>query len=172
MQNLIYLLIMALAGGAGWYGGSWRGRDAINALQQAKVVGQQAIVERDKLQAELQQTVTRLTSEFQQGQQARDAAHAQQASQLNAALASRDKKIVELGRSRDGKQADIVRIQAQINSSSTAPDERQRLQAEVNRLSQEVRDKETQIAGFECTKVAVPAELLLPLQRSGLGAGT
>jgi len=53
MQNLIYLIIMALAGGAGWYGGSWKGRDAIQALDKAKAVGEQAIAERDKLDRDL-----------------------------------------------------------------------------------------------------------------------
>src|SRR3990167_1673111 len=69
MQNLIYLIIMALAGGAGWYGGSWKGRDAIQALDKAKAVGEQAIAERDKLDRDLKQSLARLTNEFQQGQQ-------------------------------------------------------------------------------------------------------
>ena len=75
MQNLIYLIIMVLAGGAGWYGGSWKGRDAIQALDKAKTVGEQAIAERDKLDRDLKQSLARLTNEFAQGQQQRDAEH-------------------------------------------------------------------------------------------------
>jgi len=166
MQNLIYLIIMALAGGAGWYGGSWQGRDAITALGQAKAVGAQAIAERDKLQLDLKQELARLTGEFQQGQQQRDTDHAIQATALKTALASSDKTVTELRRVQSGKQTEITRLAAQAADLATAPAERLRLQAEVARLQREVQDRETQIAGFECSKVAVPAELLSPLQGS------
>ena len=166
MQNLIYLVIMALAGGAGWYGGSWKGRDAITALGQAKAVGAQAVAERDKLQLDLKQELARLTGEFQQGQQQRDTDHVKQATALKTALASSDKTITELRRVQSGKQTEITRLAAQAADQATAPAERLRLQAEVARLQREVQDRETQIAGFECSKVAVPAELLSPLQGS------
>ena len=166
MQNLIYLIIMALAGGAGWYGGSWKGRDAIAALDQAKAVGAQALAERDKLQGDLQKELTRLTGEFQQGQQLRDSEHAKQATALKTALAGSDKTIADLRRLQSGKQTEIARLAAQATDQTTAPAERLRLQAEVARLQREVQDRETLIAGFECSKVAVPAELLSPLQGS------
>lgn len=166
MQNLVYLIIMVLAGGAGWYGGSWKGRDAIAALDQAKAVGEQAIAERDKLQTELKQSLAKLTSEFEQGQQLRDAEQAKVTVALNTALAGRDKTIDGLRRMTAGKQSEIQRITAQIADKATAPSDLPRLQAEIERLNKEVKDKETQIAGFECSKVPVPAELLQPLRGS------
>jgi small-conductance mechanosensitive channel len=166
MQNLIYLIIMALAGGAGWYAGSWKGRDAIEALDKAKAVGEQAIAERDKLDRDLKQSLARLTSEFQQGQQQRDAEHAKVKDELTGALAQRDKTIAALGRARDSSRAAIRSNEARIQDAGTSAEERQRLLAENARLKQEVADKETQIAGFECSKVPVPAPLLSPLQGS------
>ena len=166
MQNLIYLIIMALAGGAGWYGGSWKGRDAIAALDQAKAVGVRAVAERDKLQVDLQKELTRLTGEFEQGQQQRDSEHVKQATALRTALAGSDKTVADLRRLQSGKQTEIARLAAQATDQTTAPAERLRLQAEVARLQREVQDRETLIAGFECSKVAVPAELLSPLQGS------
>lgn len=166
MQNLIYLIIMALAGGAGWYAGSWKGRDAIEALDKAKAVGEQAIAERNQLDRDLKQSLARLTSEFQQGQQQRDAEHAKVKDELTGALAQRDKTIATLGRARDSSQAAIRRNEARIQETGISAEERQRLLAENNRLKQEVADKETQIAGFECSKLPVPAPLLTPLQGS------
>ena len=166
MQNLIYLIILVLAGGAGWYAGSWKGRDAIEALDKAKAVGEQAIAERDKLDRDLKQNLARLTSEFETVRQQRDAEHARVTSELTGALAQRDKTIADLNRVRDSSRAAIRRNEGLIKDASTSAEERQRLQAENARLKQEVADKETQIAGFECSKVPVPAPLLSPLQGS------
>lgn len=166
MQNLIYLIILVLAGGAGWYAGSWKGRDAIEALDKAKAVGEQAIAERDKLDRDLKQNLARLTSEFETVRQQRDAEHAKVTSELTGALAQRDKTIADLNRVRDSSRAAIRRNEGLIKDASTSAEERQRLQAENARLKQEVADKETQIAGFECSKVPVPAPLLSPLQGS------
>lgn len=166
MQNLIYLIILVLAGGAGWYAGSWKGRDAIEALDKAKAVGEQAIAERDKLDRDLKQNLARLTSEFETVRQQRDAEHAKVTSELTGALAQRDKTIADLNRVRDSSRAAIRRNEGLIKDASTSAEERQRLQAENARLKQEVADKETQIAGLECSKVPVPAPLLSPLQGS------
>ena len=57
-------------------------------------------------------------------------------------------------------------IRDRIQDIGTTAEERQRLLAENARLKQEVADKETQIAGFECSKLPVPAPLLSPLQGS------
>jgi chromosome segregation ATPase len=166
MQNLIYIIIMALAGGAGWYAGSWKGRDAIEALDKAKAVGEQAIAERNQLDRDLKQSLARLTNEFQQGQQQRDAEHAKVKDELTGALVQRDKTIAALGRARDSSQAAIRSNEARIQDTGISAVERQRLLAENARLKQEVADKETQIAGFECSKLPVPAPLLSPLQGS------
>ena len=53
MQNLIYLIIMALAGGAGWYAGGWKGRDLQQAVDKAKAVAEEAVAARDKIERDL-----------------------------------------------------------------------------------------------------------------------
>jgi len=166
MKYLVLLIIMALSGAAGWYGGSWRGRDAIQALEKEKEMAKQATAARDKVEGELKQSLAKLSADYQQGQAQRDAEHAKARSDLTAALAGRDKTIAELGRARDGRQAEIARLKQQADQAGTTPEERQRLQAEIDRLKRDVADKETQIAGFECSKVPVPAPLLAPLQGS------
>lgn len=164
MNYLVWLIVMALAGAAGWWGGSWRGRDALAALAQAKEMAGQAVAERDRIQADLGKTVAQLKAEFQQGQAQRDAEHAKARDELARTLAGRDKTIAELGRARDGRQTEIARLRQQADAAGTSAEERARLQSEIERLKRDVADKETQIAGFECSKVPVPAPLLAPLQ--------
>jgi len=166
MKYLVLLIIMALSGAAGWYGGSWRGRDAIQALEKAQAMAKEAVAERDKREGELKQTLAQRTAEYQQGQAQRDADHAKVRGDLTAALAGRDKTIADLGRARDSRQAEIARLKAQSEQVGTTPEEKLRLQAEIDRLKRDVADKETQIAGFECSKVPVPEKLLTPLQGS------
>lgn len=164
MKYLVLLIIMALSGAAGWYGGSWRGRDAIQALAKEKAMAEQAVAARDKVEGELKQNLAKLTADYQQGQAQRDAEHAKARSDLTVALASRDKTIADLGRVRDTRQSEIARLKQQAELVGTSPEERLRLQAEIDRLKRDVADKETQIAGFECSKVPVPGPLLAPLQ--------
>ena len=61
MQNLIYLIIMALAGGAGWYAGSWSGRDAKSAVAAAQVAGKEIEGSREKIQTDLDSKIKTLT---------------------------------------------------------------------------------------------------------------
>lgn len=164
MKYLVMLIIMALSAGAGWWGGSWKGRDAIQALAKAQDMAQQATTERDRVQADLNKTLAKLTADYQQAQARRDAEHAQARDDLARQLAGRDKTIAEIGRARDSRQAEIGRLRLQADAAGTSAEDRSRLLAEVERLKRDVADKDTQIAGFECSKVPVPAPLLAPLQ--------
>lgn len=166
MQNLIYLVIMALAGGAGWYAGSWKGRDLQQAFDKAKVVADEAVAARDKIERDLKASQAELVARFEQAQQARDANHAKVTDELKTALANSDKTVAELKRTRDGKQTQIRQNTTLIDNPATSAAERERLLAENRRLSDEVARQQAQIAGFECAKVPVPDKLLSPLQRS------
>ena len=166
MQNLIYLIIMAVAGGAGWYAGSWKGRDAVEAVAKAKAVAEEAVAARDKIERDLKASQADLVAKFEQAQQARDANHAKVTDELKTALANSDKTVADLKRTRDGKQTQIRQNTALIDNPATSAAERERLLAENKRLSDEVARQQAQIAGFECANVPVPDKLLSPLQRS------
>ena len=166
MQNLIYLIIMALAGGAGWYAGGWKGRDLQQAVDKAKAVAEEAVAARDKIERDLKASQADLVAKFEQAQQARDANHAKVTDELKTALANSDKTVADLKRTRDGTQARIRQNTALIDNKDTTAAERVRLQAENDQLRAEVASQQAQIAGFECAKVPVPAKLLSPLQRS------
>ena len=172
MRNLVLLIVALLAGAAGWYVGSWSGRDAIQALAKAKALGEQAQVEHDKAVKGLNDRLAGLGAEYAQGKKSLEDAHAQAQREFATVLAGRDQRIAELGRARSSTQSQLAGLkQALANAgtgtgagSSATPQDRARLQADITRLEKQVADQQTLIAGLECSKVAVPAELLAPLR--------
>ncbi len=168
MGKLVLLIAMVLAGAAGYYIGSWSGRDALQALSKAKDLGAQAQAEHDKAMKSLQDKVAGMTSDYEQGKQKLAADHQQAKSEFTATLAKRDERIAALGKSNTGTVTQLAAARAAAASASantgTTPAEKARLQAEIDRLEKEVAAQKTLIAGLECSKVPVPEELLAPLR--------
>lgn len=167
MRNLVLLIVMVLAGGAGWWAGSWSGRDAKAALAKAQEIGEQAQkAHADETQA-LKKQLESIGSEFEAKQKARDAEFATAKGALDTALAGRDKTIADLQRSSGSKQTRIVEIEKRVADPSLPLAERNALQADIDRLKAEVSAERARVAGLECSKVPVPAELLAPLRVGG-----
>ena len=178
MRNLVLLIVALLAGAAGWYVGSWSGRDAIQALAKAKVLGEQAQVAHDKAVKGLNDQLAGLGAEYAQGKKSLEDAHAQAKREFSTVLAGRDQRIADLGRVRTSTQTQLAGLKQALANAGTAtgtgtgsgatPQDRERLQADIARLEKQVADQQTLIAGLECSKVAVPAELLAPLRLGSL----
>ena len=172
MRNLVLLIVALLAGAAGWYVGSWSGRDAIQALAKAKALGEQAQVEHDKAIKGLNDRLAGLGAEYAQGKKSLEDAHAQAEREFAAVLAGRDQRIADLGRVRSSTQTQLAGLKQALANAGTGtgtgagatPQDRARLQADIARLEKQVADQQTLIAGLECSKVAVPSELLAPLR--------
>lgn len=164
MGKLLLLVVMVLAGVTGWTVGSWSGRDARQALAKAKDLGEQAQTEHDKAVKALNQRIASMTADFERDSKKLADDHASAKAELSAALANRDQRIADLVRTRGGAQSQIAALRQAASSASVSPEERLRLQAEITRLQQQVADQQTLIAGLECSKVQVPAELLAPLR--------
>ena len=64
MQNLIYLVIMALAGAAGWYAGSWKGRDAVEAVARYQKLGEDAEAALKQAKGQLQTDLAAKDAKF------------------------------------------------------------------------------------------------------------
>jgi predicted nucleic acid-binding Zn-ribbon protein len=156
------LIVAVLAGAAGWSIGSWSGRDALQALSKAKDLGEQAQTEHDKVVKALNQRIEAMSADFAQDKKKLDDDHARAKTDFNAVLANRDQRIADLGRARSGAQSQIAALQQA--ATSAPPEDRARLQAEITRLQKTVADQQTLVAGLECSKVQVPAELLAPLR--------
>ena len=165
MQKILLLVVAILAGLGGWYVGSWKGRDAIQALDKAKDLGQQAEAAQAKTQKALDKQIADLTQQFQSSQKKLEDEHSQAKAEFATVLAGRDKRIADLGKTRSVTQTRIVTLEASAAQPGISAEERARLQTEIDRLKKEVDDQKVLIAGLECSKVAVPAELLAPLRR-------
>lgn len=167
LRNLVLLIVMGLSAAAGWWGGGLSGRAAKEALAKAEALGKAATqLHADELKA-LNQKLAGLNAEFDARQQARDEAFARQQGQMTQVLAQRDQTIAGLQRTIAGKQTQIAQNEQRITDPALPAAERQRLQAENERLQAELQAERTRVAGLECSKVAVPAELLAPLQAGG-----
>lgn len=164
MRTLVLLIVMVLAGGAGWYVGSWSGRDAISALAKAKELGDAAQSVHDKTVNDLNRKLSGLAGEFEQGQKKLNDDHAQAKAEFNTALAQRDQRIAVLGQQRSATQTRIVTLRETVAASGVSADDKARAQDEIARLEKVVADQKTLIAGLECSKERVPAELLAPLR--------
>lgn len=169
MRNLVLLIVMVLAGGAGWWAGSWSGRDAKQALAKAAELGEQAKKAHAEETQALKARLDGIGAELEARQKARDTEFASAKQQLEGLLAGRDKTISELKRSSSGKQTRIVEIEKRVADPALPVAERNTLQAEIARLQGEVQAERTRVAGLECSKVPVPPELLAPLR---VGGGT
>ena len=170
MRNLVLLIVALLAGAAGWYVGSWSGRDAIQALAKAKALGEQAQTAHDQAVKGLNDRLAGLGAEYAQGKKSLEDAHAQAEREFAAVLAGRDQRIADLGRVRSSTQTQLAGLKQALANAGTGtgagatPQDRARLQADIARLENQVADQQTLIAGLECSKVAVPSELLAPLR--------
>ena len=172
MRNLVLLIVALLAGAAGWYIGSWSGRDALQALAKAKALGEQAQTAHDKAVKGLNDQLAGLGADYAQGKKSLEDAHAQAKREFSTVLAGRDQRIADLGRVRTTTQTQLAGLKQALANAGTGTgaaggataQDRERLQADINRLEKQVADQQTLIAGLECSKVAVPGELLAPLR--------
>ena len=155
MQNLIYLVIMALAGGAGWYAGSWKGRDAVDALAR---IAQSTVQAKEALQASDAKLKTDLAAQKAQFDAERaqlDAAHAQQTTSLQATIASNSQELAKLQKTSLGKQTEIARLTHERDAAKT-PDEKKLLDTQLQVVVAEQKTVQVEIDGRQCLPVPVP----------------
>ena len=164
MKYVVVLMVILLAGGAGWLLGSRSGADAREALARAQELGKQVQHAHEQETTSLKQQLAKIKADFDQGQQAREAQHAQSKQALDAALAGRDKTIADLNRSVARQQARLTFLQQQLNNPSLPMAERATLKGEVDRLNDELQQERQRVQGVQCSKVPVPDELLQPLR--------
>ena len=165
MQKLLVLIVAILAGLGGWTIGSWKGRDAIQALEKAQDLGKQAEAAQDKAQKALNQQIAELNAKFQADQKRLEDEHQRAKAEFDTVLAGRDRRIAELGKVRTTTQTRIVTLEQKAAEPGLTQEARDALLADIDRLKREVDAQKTLIAGLECSKVAVPDELLAPLRR-------
>ena len=163
MQNLVYLIIMALAGGAGWYAGSWSGKDAKQALEAAQKAGEEIKVSRDKIQGELDSKILALTTSHDtQVQQIRSKFDSESV-EWKTLLASRDTRIVALNSSAKTFRQQADDLTRQLGSAKSL-EESNALKARIAALEGQAKRAEVEIKGVECSAQAVPNDMLAKLR--------
>jgi chromosome segregation ATPase len=163
MQNLIYLIIIALAGGAGYWAGGWKGKDATQQLAVVKDASAELDQLRKSLTGEHERRLKDLAAE-RDAQLAQVAASAESAqARLQRELAQRDVRIATLDASAKGlrQRADAL---AASTATTTDPAALRRLQDEIAALRGQASAAEATSSGLVCSKQVVPAELLAGLR--------
>ena len=159
MRSLVLLVAMALAAGAGWWGGSWSGRSAKEGLARAEKAGELLKAEHEKESAALKARVDSLNADFDRDKQALAADHVRQTGALNAVIAGSKNQAAAVDQARKGTQAELTRLKAALVTAAT-PQERQQLQTAIAAQQQVETRQTTQIAGLQCIDVAVPTDVL------------
>ena len=159
MRSLVLLVAMALAAGAGWWGGSWSGRSAKEGLARAEKAGELLKAEHEKESAALKARVDSLNADFDRDKQALAADHVRQTGALNAVIAGSKNQAAAVDQARKGTQAELTRLKAALVTVTT-PQERQQLQTAIAAQQQVETRQTTQIAGLQCIDVAVPTDVL------------
>lgn len=159
MRNLVLLIVMLLAGGAGWYGGSWSGRSAKEALARAEEAGKQSQAAHEQAVSDLKAKLASQSADFERDKRKLNDDHAKQTSDFNALIASSKSRIDELSKARSGTQAEIQRLKASLATAAT-PQQRQSIEAEIVHQEGVEQKQDTQIVGQQCLAVPVPLEVL------------
>jgi len=159
MRNLVLLLAMIAGGVAGYFIGAQKGRNAVESLARLEVASERAQIEHRRTVKVLDEKVSKLSARYQKEKSEIDAAYAKQQELLEKEVSSRDRKIA-------GLNATIAWSRGQINAARTrlgksmSPEQRATVQAEIARLLAENKSRQTDVAGFECAKIPVPADYL------------
>ena len=162
MQNLIYLILIALSAGAGYMAGGWSGKQAKQDLEDAKTVAVQTVAARDKLQADLDTALKAKKAEH-------DAELAQRQASFDATTKEFQAKLdASPGKAKSLQQASVTTTQRadQLRDklATAKPDEAPSLRAEIARLEAQAKSQAAQARGNVCLKETVPAEMLAELR--------
>ena len=163
MQNLIYLILIALSAGAGWTAGNWSGKDAKATLVAAQKLGEEAAMARDRIQAESDNKLKLISAEREAEVKTLRSHFDAQTVGFNLKLADRDKRIVELNKSARTERQLADDLKGQL-ANAKSPEERNALQARIAAAEGRATRAETESIGVDCSKREVPAYLLADLR--------
>ncbi|MDH4390429.1 MAG: hypothetical protein QE285_03265 [Aquabacterium sp.] len=88
------MIIMALAGAAGWYGGNWKGRDAVEAVARYKALGEQAEATLRAVKAQLGTDLAAKDARFDAEIRKLAETHSQQIQTYDARIAGNAREMV------------------------------------------------------------------------------
>lgn len=167
MQNLIYLVIMALAGGAGWWAGSWKGRDAVEAVARYQKLGEDAQAALDKAKTQLASDLAAKDAKFDAELKKLAETHAQQLQSYDAKLAGNQAEIARLNGLSKAGQTRIAELRARLATAAT-PKEREVIATQIQAAVVEQKAVQVEIDGRQCMAVPVPQTFLAEWAGAGM----
>lgn len=159
MQNLIYLIIMALAGGAGWWAGSWKGRDAVEAVARYQKLGEDAQAALKQAQGQLQTDLAAKDAKFDAELKKLNESHTQQLQSYDAKIAGNQAEIARLGKLSTAGQTRIAELTRQ-RAAATTPEQRKAIDTQLQAAVVEQKAVQVEIDGRQCLPVPVPLAVL------------
>ena len=163
MQNLIYLILIALSAGAGWTAGNWSGKDAKAALVAAQKLGEEATAVRDRIQAEADNKLKLISAEREAEVKTLRTNFDAQTVGFNQKLAERDNRIGVLNKSASAERQTAADLKGQL-ASAKSPEERNVLLTRIADAEGRAKKAETESIGVDCSRREVPAYLLADLR--------
>jgi hypothetical protein len=167
MQNLVYLIIMALAGGAGWWAGSWKGRDAVEAVTRYQKLGEEAQAALARAKGQLATDLAAKDATFDAELKKLAATHAQQLQTYDAKMAGNQAEITRLSQASSAGQARIAVLTKQRDAAAT-PAERKVIETQIQAAVVEQKAVQVEIDGRQCMAVPVPQVFLAEWTGAGL----
>jgi len=163
MQNLIYLVIMALAGAAGWYAGSWKGRDAVEAVARYQKLGEDAEAALKQAKGQLQTELAAKDAKFDAELKKLGETHAQQIQSYDTKIAGNQAEIARLSKASVAGQARIADLTRRRDAAAT-PEAKKKLDTQLQAEVVVQKAVEVEITGRQCLSVQVPLAVLADWQ--------
>lgn len=163
MQNLIYLILIALSAGAGWTAGHWSAADDKAALVAAQNLGKEATAARDRIQAESDTKLKQISAEREAEVKTLRTSFETQTVGFNQKLADRDNRILALNKTASAERQTAAGLKVQL-ANAKSPEERNALLSRIAEAEGRATKAETESIGVDCSKREVPAYLLADLR--------
>lgn len=163
MNNIVFIIAMITSAISGYAIGAYQGNKAEEALSRVEAAAEQTKKSQEQAVKELTVKLESQVADYEREKaKIRDDFQREQ-SRWASRLAQRDRRIKELTAASVGTEGELARLRAQLERAET-PAERERLNASIKVAEAELNAQKTLVEGLECSKAAVPQELLGSLE--------
>lgn len=167
MRNIILLAVLICGLTAGYFVGSFRGRDAIEALKKEKETMATLEKERASIEANLKKDIASLeqkrNSEMSKAREEFDANSAKwekSKANLDATIKKQNAMLVSTNR-------DIDALSGKLSTATGA--DKAKLEADIARLRQQAQDIQVEADGTRCLQTKAPHDVIEALGNQGAG---
>lgn len=159
MNKLIAAVLLALGVAGGWWAGGWSGRDAKEKLAEAERKGEAAAAALKEAQEKLKTDLAAQQAQFDAERAKLTEAHAKQTSSFEQTIKDNKGQIETLQKQAGAKQQQVAQLQQALKTAAT-PEERKRIEDQIQVVQAEQKAVEVEIDGRRCLPVPVPLAVL------------